>query len=145
MTRIALGTLVLLALTFGCSRTGAVVLLPKCTPPAGEFARTFRPAASPDPALARRDSGSILIRIARGDSGHTEIQTIPRASALPAEIPLLVRRLDSGTFLARAPAGSAEVVVTGLGYEAYRDTLAVRRGFIDTVSYRLKPSCFYLH
>ena len=144
MTRIALAAVAALGLTLACWRREEVVLVPHCNPPAGAFARDFRPAAFPDPALVVQDSGRLLIHIARGDSGLSVIQTLARASILPSATPLLVRRVDSGTFLASAPPGSAEVVALGFGYEPHRDTLAVRRGFIDTVSYRLKPACVYL-
>ena len=57
----------------------------------------------------------------------------------------LMRSTDiGGSSRATLAAGRAAVLVRRLGYDTHDDTVAVRAGYSDTLSLRLRPVCEYL-
>jgi hypothetical protein len=134
----------LVGCALSCSRAPEAIPIPRCVPPAGEFARTLGLAAMPDPELAKSDSGRLVVLVARADTAQSKMDAMADGIALPARDKLVFQRPEPTVFLTTTPAGSVVILVGALDYEGHFDTLRVRAGFADTARYWLKPTCGHL-
>jgi hypothetical protein len=109
-------------------------------PPPSVFVRALHMATAVDTTLGAR--GRLVVRVAGGDSAGAPIASARvRASLLPRALGTGAERHLSegrpGTYAEDFPAGPLELEVRAIRFTGYRDTIAVRGGYADTLDLRL--------
>ena len=111
--------------------------------PGHSRATELRRAAAPEPRLEASGAGTLFVRVLDLDNGR---RPIALASVYQLPVDSLLLRSGPGALtngagtvlLAALPAGQYELRIRRIGYEATARPVAIRAGFVDTLTVGLR-------